>query len=453
MNVNKTYLVIGLGITGLSVVEYLLQQGASVTVTDSRAAPPSLGLLNSNFPQVPVLLGGITIPDNISDIILSPGVALEDPALIPAHARNIPIIGDIELFAQVVDKPVLAITGSNGKSTVTTLLGLMATESGLNSGVGGNLGTPALALLNPDRDCYILELSSFQLETLYSLRPLVATVLNISPDHMDRYEDLRAYAQAKLRIYNHAQNAVINRADDLTKVPPNTDIPSVSFGIDQPSANDYGVINHKAQLYLAKGNTALMAVNDLAMLGEHNLANALTALAMGEISGFKREAMLEVLKSFKGLEHRCEKIVTAHNIVWVNDSKGTNVAATVAALEGLGKSIVGKWLIILGGIGKNADFTPLIAPLQKYCRAAILIGQDQQQLWDILHTTTVCYKAVDLAESVDYAYKNAIAGDGVLLSPACASLDMFDNYMHRGNVFKQQVLQRVSQQDATTTTV
>jgi len=448
-NNKKKYLVIGLGVTGLSVVEYLFKQGFNVIVTDSRDKPPSLDKLTANFPQVTALLGKITIPDDITNIILSPGVALEDQALAPALAKKLPIIGDIELFAQVVDKPVLAITGSNGKSTVTTLLGLMAQESNLKVGVGGNLGTPALSLLNNNNDCYVLELSSFQLESLNSLQPCVATILNIAPEHMDRYSGFESYVQAKHRIYSMAKKAVFNRADPTTYVSSKLEIPAVSFGVDKPEPGNYGVIDHNGGKWLAKGAEPLIAAKELGIPGKHNVANALAALAMGEIAGFKLSAMLTVLRQFKGLRHCCEKIITTDNILWIDDSKGTNVAATVASLQGVSEAVSGKWLIILGGASKNADFTPLVEPLQKYCRAAILIGAEQQNLWDLLHTKIACHKASSLAQAVEIASATALAGDGVLLSPACASLDMFDNYAHRGTVFKQQVLERTSKQDET----
>jgi UDP-N-acetylmuramoylalanine--D-glutamate ligase len=437
------YLVVGLGITGYSVAAYLIKQGARVTVTDSREIPPKLAELRTNFPQIPLLLGEIKVPEDITIIVASPGIAI---------SHHLPIIGDIELFAQVVDKPVLAITGSNGKSTVTTLLGEMAKASGIKSAVGGNLGVPALDLLSPNADCYILELSSFQLETLHSLKPLVVTLLNVSPDHMDRYADLTTYQLAKQRIFNNAKFAVFNRADALTiPITTSTDLKRITFGLDQPATGNYGLLTKDGDDWLAKDQNLLMPVKDMAMLGAHNVENALAALAMGEVAGFNMQAMLQTLTEFKGLEHRCEKILVAQDIVWVNDSKGTNVAATVAALNGLCKTISGQWVIILGGVGKNADFSPLIEPIRKYCCAAILIGEERQALWDLLHKVKPCYQAKDLPEVIQLAQQVAKPGDGVLLSPACASFDMFDNYMHRGELFKKSVLQWVGAQNAATT--
>ncbi len=447
----KHYLVVGLGITGYSVVKYLLLNKHVVTVTDSRSSPPYLAQLISNFPQVNLLLGQIVVPIDTDIIVLSPGVAIADPALRSAKEHNLPMIGDIELFAQVVDKPVLAITGSNGKSTVTTLLGLMAQNSGMSAGVGGNLGIPALDLLDPKHSCYILELSSFQLETTFTLHCQAVTILNVSPDHMDRYEDLAGYQAAKQKIYSDTNYAIYNRQDSLTAAVIQPKIAAISFGLDQPTTNNYGVTSHAEERWLCKGAQPLMPVSDLAMLGEHNVANALAALALGETVGLNLAAMLHTLKTFTGLPHRCEQIINYNNIVWVNDSKGTNVAATVTAIHGLAHSIAGKWIIVLGGQGKNADFSPLVEPVKEYCRAAILIGSDRQQLHVMLESFTTCYFANDLTEVITIAQKIATSGDGVLLSPACASLDMFANYMQRGDIFRQQVLQRIGKQHATTT--
>jgi UDP-N-acetylmuramoylalanine--D-glutamate ligase len=439
---NNKYLVVGLGVTGLSVVAFLCKHNLNVTVNDSRAEPPQLQDLQQQFPQVPVLLGSFNIPAEITHIILSPGVALDTPEVQAALQRGVEVIGDIELFARKVTRPVLGITGSNGKSTVTTLLGEMARASGLQTGVGGNLGTAALDLLDPDNECYVLELSSFQLETTHSLQPKVVTFLNLSPDHMDRYADVAAYQAAKQRIFINAEYAVVNRQDPLTWVPDHLNVPMRSFGLDAPDADNYGVIVKDQIAWLAKGQQLLMPTTEMGMLGAHNVANALAALAMGELAGFSLDAMLATLRRFTGLEHRCEKITQANNIVWVNDSKGTNVASTLAAIEGLGKSITGKWIIILGGLGKNADFTPLVQPILNNCKAAILIGTAADEFWQLLHTQLPCYRAVDLTEVVNIALEIAQPGDGVLLSPACASWDMFENYIQRGRLFKQEVRQR-----------
>lgn len=436
------YLVVGLGITGYSVVEYLAKKNCNVAVTDSRINPPELTKLKNNFPALELFLGKLYVPAQITHIILSPGVPITTPEILHAQARGVEIIGDIELFAQTVDKPVIAITGSNGKSTTTSLLGAMAKSCGISAGVGGNLGTPALALLDPKHECYILELSSFQLETTHSLSCIAATVLNVSPDHMDRYTTLESYSAAKLRIYNHAQTAVVNRDDTGTVILGHAS-QVVSFGLDAPSAKNYGVRLLNGEQWLSRGDEILMRIADMAMMGQHNVANALAALALGEAAGFAQNAMLQTLRDFVGLEHRCEKVLVSQDVVWINDSKGTNVGATLAAIEGLGKSIRGKWIIILGGIGKCADFTPLIGSIAKYCKSAILIGTDAPILRDVLHDTVPCFMAKDMQMAVHLAREQTVSGDGVLLSPACASLDMFANYAQRGDVFKELVLQEM----------
>lgn len=423
MHDRKKYLIVGLGITGLSVVEYLLKQNADIVITDSRSNPPNLAKIQSKYPQIPLLLGAITIPEDVTDVIVSPGIVVN---------TSLPKYGDIELFARAVDKPVLAITGSNGKSTVTTLLGEMARASGKNPGIGGNLGTPALALLNQNHDCYVLELSSFQLETTHSLKPLAATILNLSIDHMDRYANMAEYQRAKLRIYQGAQAAVVNAEDPLTHAH-DTALPVVSFGLD---AGDYRVVGE----YITKGSERILPLRDMAMLGKHNVANAMAALAMGDLAGFDRSAMCAVLREFKGLEHRCEYISNKDNVLWVNDSKGTNPGATLAALHGLKDAISGKWVIILGGLGKNADFAELVEPIRQYCKAAILIGKEQQNFFTLLHDKLPCHLAADLNSVVTLAKNIAAPGDGVLFSPACASFDMFNDYIHRGRAFKQHAI-------------
>lgn len=434
------YLVVGLGVTGLSVVKFLSRQKIKIVVTDSRLEPPCLEEFKQKFPNIELHLGKIVVPNDISHIILSPGIALTTPEIMHAKNSGISILGDIELFAQVVDKPVLAITGSNGKSTTTALLGEMSKSAGIKAGIGGNFGTPALDLLDPQIELYILELSSFQLETTYSLQPLAATVLNVSPDHMDRYADLEAYRQAKIRIYSNAKYAIFNRDDHLSYVPENSKISSKSFALDMPNEGHYGVVINDGMQWLARGTELLIPVSAMGILGGHNVANALAALAMGEVAGFAQHDMLAAIKQFSGLVHRCERVLLENNIVWVNDSKGTNVGATVAAIQGLVSTINGKWVIVLGGVGKNADFTPLIPHIAKCCKAAILIGVDANKLSDLLSTIVPCYMAKDMVEVVHLAAKLTQPGDGVLLSPACASFDMFDNYMHRGTVFKENVL-------------
>lgn len=413
----RKYCVVGLGTTGWSVVNYLLKNNADFVVTDSRTAPPKLAEFKSTCPHVPLYLGAINIPSDCTEVVVSPGIVVE---------TNLPKYGDIELFASVVDKPVIGITGSNGKSTVTTLLGDMARASGFNPGVGGNLGTPALDLLDKGHDLYVLELSSFQLETTDNLSLKVATILNLSPDHLDRYADMHEYANAKQRIYKNAEFAVTNVDDVATAV----DKPGLSFGL---SSGDYYLQDD----YLTNNGQQLLAIKELGILGQHNQLNALAALAIGELAGFFLPSMLQVLRDFNGLEHRCEKIMQdSRRVLWVNDSKGTNPGATLAALYGLVDNISGKWVIVLGGEGKQADFSELCTSVAKHCKAAILIGAEQQNLAKLLENKIPCYRAKDLSSVVSIGREITQSGDGVLFSPACASFDMFDNYQQRGEVFK-----------------
>lgn len=416
-NNKQKYCVIGLGTTGWSVVNYLLKINADFVVTDSRLQPPKLADFTAKCQHIPLFLGEIKIPEDCTEVVVSPGIVVE---------TSLPMCGDIELFARVVDKPVIGITGSNGKSTVTTLLGEMAHACGCNPGVGGNLGTPALDLLDRNHDLYILELSSFQLETTYSLPLKVATILNLSPDHLDRYADMDDYAAAKQRIYQHAQYAVTN-VNDLATV---SNRPGLSFGLDK---GDYYLQDD----CLTRHGEHLLPINELGLLGQHNILNALAALAIGELAGFSISSMLQVLRDFNGLEHRCEKIMQDSNqVLWVNDSKGTNPGATLAALYGLVDNIPGKWVIVLGGEGKNADFSELCNSVAQHCKAAILIGAEQQSLSSLLENKIPCYKAMDLASVVSIGREITGPGDGVLFSPACASFDMFDNYQQRGEIFK-----------------
>lgn len=416
-NHKQKYCVVGLGTTGWSVVNYLLKINADFVVTDSRLQPPKLSEFMAQCPHIPLYLGEIKIPEDCTEVVVSPGIVVE---------TNLQKCGDIELFARVVDKPVIGITGSNGKSTVTTLLGEMAHASGFNPGVGGNIGTPALDLLDRDHDLYILELSSFQLETTYSLPLKVATILNLSPDHLDRYANMDDYATAKQRIYKHAQYAVTNVDDTATS----SDRPGLSFGLQ---TGDY----HLHDNFLTKHGQHLLSIKELGLLGQHNILNALAALAIGELAGFSLPSMLQVLRTFTGLEHRCEKIMQdSRQVLWVNDSKGTNPGATLAALYGLIDDISGKWVIVLGGEGKQADFSELCDSVAKHCKAVILIGAEQKNLAELLYNKVPTYKATDLASVVDIGRKITESGDGVLFSPACASFDMFDNYQQRGEIFK-----------------
>lgn len=437
--------VIGLGATGQSVVRFLSRAGISPVVLDSCPQPPGLAALRREFPQLRVETGAFSATTLLAagEIIISPGVALTEPAIARAAAAGIPIVGDIELFARELKRlgasaKVAAITGSNGKSTVTELLGRMVAEAGLRVAVGGNIGTPALDLLTrPLAELFVLELSSFQLQTTHSLAPAVATILNVSADHMDRYADLTAYHRAKQRVYRNAGQLVINRADALTRGPLNHRGRERSFGLDDPGPGQFGLGRKGGRIWLMQGLKPLMDAAELALVGQHNIANALAALALGSAVDLPLEPMLKVLRSFSGLPHRCERVADIDGVTFVNDSKATNVGATCAALKGLA-SARGKIVLIAGGDGKGADFRPLAGSTQGL-RALVTIGVDGNKIASAVAGGTKAHPAASMDEAVDRARALAESGDTVLLSPACASFDQYRNYADRGEAFRRAV--------------
>jgi len=435
----KRALVVGLGATGLSCVRYLHAQGHGVEVVDSRAAPPQLAALRREFPGIACHAGGFDrrLFEAAELLVVSPGVALDEPVIAEAIARGAETVGDIELFARAVHAPVLAITGANGKSTVTSLAGAMCREAGLATAVGGNIGVPALELLaQPPADVYVLELSSFQLETTVSLRPLAATVLNISPDHMDRYRDLDAYARAKARIFAGLGVMVLNADDPWVMRMALPERRVVRFGLSAPSAeNDYGLINQGGEEWLAKGARRLLPAAEVPLAGRHNLANVLAAMALAETAQVPFDAMKRAVVQFKGLAHRTELVAERDGVRWINDSKGTNVGATLAALNGMSQPVV----LIAGGDGKGADFSALKDACAAHARAVVLIGRDAPLIEAALHHVVPLVRAADMRDAVQRARTLAQPGDVVLLSPACASFDMFRNFEHRGDVFRAAV--------------
>jgi UDP-N-acetylmuramoylalanine--D-glutamate ligase len=435
--VGKT-LIVGLGETGLSCARYLMRQGVPAAVTDSREQPPGLQRLRDELPDLALFLGGFQpqVFAAAERIIVSPGVALTEPLVAAALARGVPVLGDIELFARAVQAPVVAITGSNGKSTVTSLVAAMAARAGRRVAVGGNLGQPALDLLDEAAELYVLELSSFQLETTRSLRPLAAVVLNVSPDHMDRYPDLAAYAAAKAGIYAGARVAVVNRDDPLVAAMQPAAPRVIGFTLGSPGAADYGLGERANQTWLWRGDQPLLAAAELLIPGRHNLANALAALALGEAAGLPSESCLQALRAFPGLPHRSQLLAEKAGVRWYNDSKGTNVGACIAALEGLhGAGQAPSTLLIAGGDGKGADFAPLAPVAARCARAVILIGRDAPLIAAALDGKVPLFRAPDLGAAVQMAAEQARPGDRVLLSPACASFDMFRNYEERGERF------------------
>ena len=435
-------LVVGLGQTGLSVVHYLAKHGIGFAVVDSRENPPGKDELLQRYPNVEHYFGAFAQAQPLfqaaNTLIVSPGIAIATAEIHAAQQRGAAIIGDIELFVREAQAPIIAITGSNGKSTVTTLVELMAKTAGLQAYAGGNLGYSALDLLEqPVPDLYVMELSSFQLETTHSLKAISAVVLNVSEDHLDRYASYADYAAAKQVVYQHCQCAVVNRDDALVmQMLANSNYASsVSFGLDVPDVGQYGVREHEGQRWLAKGETLLLAANEMKLPGEHNIANALASLALGEAAGIPLQGMLQALREFTGLKHRTQWVRERKAVGWYNDSKGTNVGATLAALAGL----PGKTVLIAGGQGKGADFSPLRAVSAEKARALVLMGEDRQLIAEAVQGYAPYVFAQDMAEAVTLAADLAQPGDNVLLSPACASFDMFKGYAHRGDVFTQLV--------------
>ncbi|NOQ90072.1 MAG: UDP-N-acetylmuramoyl-L-alanine--D-glutamate ligase [Gammaproteobacteria bacterium] len=434
-------LVVGLGKTGLSVVRYLRALDETVIVVDSRDIPPGLNVLKSDFSDVELHTGifNVSLFKNAHRIIVSPGVALSEPALVEAKKNNIEITGDIDLFTHEVKAPVVGITGSNGKSTVTTLLTLMASRAGLNAVASGNIGTPVLDSLDDSVGLYVLELSSFQLETLQNLPMKAAVVLNISADHLDRYENLSAYAMSKQVIYENADVLILNKDDVLAGQVSGLSFKSstrqIRFTLSQPENNEFGLCTTGEAVYLCFGERQLIAVDALKLKGTHNLQNALAALALGYAIGLSFDDMLDALKEFKGLSHRIQFVAEINNVTWINDSKATNVGATIAALVGL----PGKHVLLAGGEAKGADFSELTEVVKQHCRAVVLFGKDAEMIRSVMPAGMIVESVDDMQSAVNAARSLAQPGDNVLLAPACASFDMFKNFEHRGDVFMRSV--------------
>ncbi len=427
-------LVFGLGITGMSVARYLKRNGIDALFVDSRSEPPGLDELHELLPDADVILGeNATVQlSNINRIIASPGVADSEPMLTAARKAGIDVVSDIELFAQDAEASIVAVTGSNGKSTVTTLLALMCDAAGMTALAGANLGEPALDLLLQDKpDLYVLELSSFQLHRTETLPAKVAVLLNVSADHLDWHESEKNYRNAKYRIFRNAAAAVISRNDpDIAKhVSKGTRI--VSFGLDVPEDEHYGLREEEGGEFLARGEQLLLATSELALVGRHNQLNALAALAAGELMGLELPAMLQVLAEFPGLPHRMQLVARKQGVDFINDSKATNVAAAVAAVE----SIDGIIVLIAGGESKGGDFDDLSNAVSDRLRAAVLIGSDADRIADALADKAPVVFANDIDDAVVQAAGYAESGDTVLLAPGCASFDQFPNYMARGDAF------------------
>ncbi|WP_339782022.1 UDP-N-acetylmuramoyl-L-alanine--D-glutamate ligase [uncultured Marinobacter sp.] len=435
---DRRTLVVGLGKTGLSCVRYLYAQGRDIAVADSREAPPGLDDLRTGWPDIPVYLGQFDqdLFAGFNELIVSPGINIAEPAIARAAEQGARIRGDIDLFAEAADAPVVAITGSNGKTTVTTLLGEMARAAGRRVEVGGNIGIPALDLLGRGADLYVLELSSFQLETTAELNALAATVLNVSDDHLDRYPDKLTYFQAKQRIFHGCQNAIVNLDDALSTPMARDNLRFICFGFHRVNPQTFSTREDDQGLWLTFGFDNILNASELKLMGRHNLSNVMAALALGQAAGLPMEAMQKAAREFNGLPHRCEFVRRVSGVDYINDSKGTNVGATVAAIESLALDGEGQIVLIAGGEGKGAEFSTLAGPIRTGCRAVVLIGTDADRIAESLGSDPPVYRAASLAEAVKRSEELALEGDRVLFSPACASFDMFRDYIDRGDQFR-----------------
>lgn len=428
--------IIGLGKTGLSCVRHLLKQQFNLAVFDEAADPIGLTTLKAEYGSVPVYLGEFdhALLQATDQIILSPGVARNNPAIDQAIQAGISVCGDIELFCQQTEVPIIAISGTNGKSTVTTLVAQMAQKAGIKTKVGGNLGTPVLDLLLDDApELYVLELSSFQLETTTSLNAHASVVLNVSPDHLDRYDSLQDYIAAKQKIYAGDGLLVINQDDPIVAKMLEPSRQYCTFSLTEPRGQHFGVIKQDDDDYLCQGQQKIINASALKIEGQYNIANALAAMALADSVQVPTSVMAEVLTTFSGLPHRCEQVAIIHNVRWYNDSKATNIGSCIATIEGL--CHLGQIILIAGGESKGADFSDLASVLSRHVKKVILLGKDANQLAAIINPAIEYEFVESMAAAVNMAHTNAKSGDLVLLAPACSSLDMFENYQHRGDVF------------------
>lgn len=466
---DKQILVLGAGITGMSCVRYLSAQGLSFAVNDSRATPFSTNdgekWFKANFPTASLHLGKwhSELIHHADIILISPGIDSSNDEIVQHIRPECQVFGDIELFCQLNNQgglneqgqsvDILAVTGSNGKSTVVSLLSYLAEQIGVDAQLGGNIGQPILDIITRQKDgkdnhlpdLLILELSSFQLETLSSMQALATSVLNVSDDHLDRHHNMEKYKAIKQGIYQQGQVAVTNRDDAATQTP-NKSQTVVSFGSDQPNTGEFGLTEHKGQFYLAFGEQPLIAVDKLPLAGIHNALNYLAALALGYSAGWTLTDMVANLAGFEGLAHRCQRVPSQDGITWINDSKATNVGATIAAINGLAPTLIStnnhnkRLFLIAGGEGKGADFTPMVQPLTEHVSHMITLGKDGNNIAKLVMDNINTTHVTSLSEAVSFAKKMAQPGDIVLLSPACASLDMFKNFAERGEQFMTAVM-------------
>lgn len=428
-------LIVGLGATGYSAAQFLQKTPIKFAVIDSRRNPPLIDSLREQMPDVPLFCGGFdqSAFEVATHLLVSPGVPLNEMAINRAVQAGAIIMSDIDLFACATDKPIIAITGSNGKSTVTTMLGDMGQAAGVKTAIGGNLGTPALDLLQQNADLYVLELSSFQLERTTALNAKAATVLNVSPDHLDRHDGIEGYAKEKQRIFAGDGVMILNADDPMVMAMANPERQTYLFSTQQP-ADFY--LDYAEEIYLMHGQQALIAASELRLEGTHNLANALAALALGYAVGLDSVAMCQALTRFKGLAHRMQKVATIKGVAWINDSKATNIGACVAALQGYQNKVI----LIAGGDSKGADMQELVPAVQAKSKCVIVMGKDAGLINAAIAGAVPVYFAENMKQAVAIAAEHTQPGDSVLLSPACASLDQYKSYVDRGNKFTEAVL-------------
>lgn len=436
----KTVGIIGLGATGLSVARYLHALNQSFVIMDSRENPPERATLNTEMPEIDCRFGPFD-PEFMSqfdELILSPGVMRREPAVAACIAKGMSVVGDIELFARVAKAPIIGITGTNGKSTVTALTADLIRASGFRVEMGGNIGEPALNLLKqPVPDFYVLELSSYQLESCPSLKMVAGALLNITPDHLNSYPTYLDYQKAKWKIFEYSERLIANQDDPLTW--PKQPMPTTFFTLKAPGAGEFGIITSNKAKYLSFGSEKLLPTTELPLFGQHNWANILAAMGLAHAIQCDVFAICEAVKAFQGLEHRCQTVRRLQDVTWINDSKGTNVGASIAALTGIGGDMLGKIVLIAGGQGKDADFTDLYEPVKEYVRCLVLFGEDAHKIEAALTGAVPITRTTNMQQAVACANECAKPGDVVLLSPACASFDQYKNFMERGDDFKRWV--------------
>ena len=430
----NVHLIIGLGATGLSCVRYLVSQNIPVVVADTRENPPKLADFQREFPHVKIHLGKFSddVFSKANTVVVSPGISLEEPCIQKCIKNNIPVIGDVEIFARDATAPIIAITGSNGKSTLTTVMGELIKNAGKTAVVCGNIGLPVLdAIMQPVPDYYVVELSSFQLDTTYSLKAIVAVVINVSPDHMDRYATINDYLASKQRVYKNCENAVVNGDEKNIWNNLSFEKSPIAFTLEKPADNAWGLFDG----YLMFGENKIMAIDELLLQQRHNCQNFLAALAMGTILNLPIETMCETLRHFSGLDHRCQLVKIINGVAWYNDSKATNVGAAIAAIQGMSHSVKGQLILVAGGDSKGVSLLPLQVPVKKQVSHVILLGKDAELLQNTLQDCAKITRVNTIHEAVSFAKTIARSGDVVLLAPACSSLDQYENYMARGDDF------------------